>query len=139
MATKTKSLITGDYDGKDPNKCLDLSGFDYKDLTGEKFEDYCNFLDSLVPELGLQQGQQFDFELHNATPVFKDRYPGLPNTPRDFVGVELKVDPIKNTSLIHVTRISVKMAKIMNEQITSEHSRVYGRYYLLMKPENARK
>jgi hypothetical protein len=71
----------------------------------------------------------YDFELYAVRPVRVERYPGLKDSPVDFVGLTLR-----NTTPEHKTRIPVKIAKEYNGQILNQHSIAgHGKYYLLAK------
>lgn len=128
-----------DFDPKNPNAILDLSKFDYDKtylLKGESFKDYISLLEKLCPKEGHARHTDtgFDFELHEAKPIYEVRYPGIPNSPSDLVGVELKVNPKTNSSVLYKTRISIKHARDLNLQIENAHSRAgFGRFFLLAK------
>lgn len=124
-----------------PNDELDLEGFDYKNLTGEKFKEYVrlvgdrsylekNDANKYVPVNGsLLLEEKYDFVLLPAQPVMTARFPGMENTPWDYLGVKAK-----STDPIHTTRISVKTALEYNAQIINQHSRAgHGKYYFLKK------
>lgn len=124
-----------------PNDELDLEGFDYKNLTGEKFKEYVrlvgdrsyqekNDVGKYVPVNGsLLLEEKYDFVLLPAQPVMVARFPGMENTPWDYIGVKAK-----GTDPIHTTRISVKTALEYNAQIINQHSRAgHGKYYFLKK------
>jgi len=89
--------------------------FDYKNLTGENFKKYEAHVNDL-PLFGL-----LDFNVYKVKSVIKELYPGLPNSPKVFDGIE-----IVNDKPIHKTRIDVKTALEMNAQVRNT-----GRYYLL--------
>ncbi len=121
------------FDPRNPNASLNLKGFDYKDLTGEPFKKYEALLEELSPVLGHAEHTDslFDFELHRVEPVFKEVYPGLPKTPIYLDGVKLK-SVSGNASLVHKTRITIKAAREMNNQIHNrDHSMTHGKYYFL--------
>jgi hypothetical protein len=124
-----------------PNDELDLSGFDYKSLIGESFKEYVSMVGDRsykevneegkeIPVNGeLLQNDKYDFVLLPAVPVMKARFPGMENTPWDFVGIKAK-----DTAPIHRTRIPVKTALEYNAQIINQHSRAgHGKYYFLAK------
>ena len=100
-----------------PNAVLDLSGFDYKSLTGDSFKKY----DALVS--AQNQNEQFDFEQFRVTAVMKERYPGLPETPIDFDGIT-----ITNDKPVHTSRMTIKGVMNLNAQVRNTN-----RYYLLKK------
>lgn len=106
-----------------PNDNLGLANFDYKNLRDGEWSKYQELVDSL-PLYG-----QYDFHLFRAKPLFRDRYPGIKDSPVDMVGIE-----IKNDTPEHRTRVSVMVAKEFNGQILNQHSRAgHGKYYLLAK------
>jgi hypothetical protein len=122
-----------------PNEELDLSGFDYKNLTGEKFKEYIRMVGdrsylekndegNYVPVNGsLLQEEKYDFVLLPARPIMVARFPGMENTPFDYIGLKAK-----DTEPIHTTRIPVKTALEHNAQIVNQHSRAgHGKYYFL--------
>jgi hypothetical protein len=123
-----------------PNADLDLSEFDYKQLKGESFKKYAELVGDAafrnIDENGeekpvpgtLLADKEYDFHQFRVRPIFKIRFPGVKDSPKDFVGMELV-----NDVPIHTTRISVKTARSLNAQITNEHSRANGKYYLLKK------
>jgi hypothetical protein len=138
MSSKLKSAAeVKPYEPGNPNSCLDLN-FDYTKLTGEEFKRYNDYLEEVCPELGIHEhtNRGFDFVLCRAKPVFKERYPGIPNSPIDLIGIELKTDPQTQTAVKHKTRIPFRHARTHNAQIENEHSRTgHGSYYLLVKPD----
>jgi len=87
--------------------------FNYKGLTGEAYKQYKAHVDAL-PLFGLQ-----DFQVFKAEPVVQERYPGLPDSPRDMVGIR-----ITNDTPIHTTRIDIKTAKELNAQLANSR-RIY--------------
>jgi hypothetical protein len=145
------------FDPKNPNAILDLDQFDYHNSDGfkgelkqiksddpkkngawigEEFERYLDMLEELCPEAGIKEhsDSSFMFELHRAEPIMKERYPGIPNSPYDFVGIRLKVTQPSGTSVVHQTKIPIRHARNLNSQILNAHSRSgHGTYYLLKK------
>jgi hypothetical protein len=123
-----------------PNDELDLSGFNYNELTGESFKQYVGLAGDhsateiiegeVVPVRGsLEENKAYDFVLLKAVPVMQARFPGMENTPYDYVGIR-----VKEPKPIHTTRISVKTALEHNRQILNAHSRAgHGKYYFLKK------
>jgi hypothetical protein len=124
-----------------PNGTLDLSGFDYENLTGESFKEYVRLVGDrsyaerndegkYVPVNGeLLQQDKYDFVLLPAVPVMVERFPGMKETPIDYVGIKAKT-----TKPIHKTRIPVATALEYNAQIVNQHSRAgHGKYYFLAK------
>jgi predicted transcriptional regulator len=127
---------------KGPNEALDLTKFDYKNLTGKKFKEYVELVgdrsliqideetgaESHVPG-SLKQDDSYDFELYPVEVVMKQRFPGVQGSPSDFNGVK-----IKNATPEHTTRIPIRHALEYNAQILNAHSRAgHGKYYLLKK------
>lgn len=127
---------------KEENPLAVLDSIDYKNLKGDNFKKYVELVGDRsystideetgkeIPVVGkLRQDQSFDFQQFRAKPVFKDRFPGMENTPKDFVGIEIVRDAPE-----HTTRIPVHVALEFNAQILNQHSRAgHGRYYLLKK------
>lgn len=122
---------------------IDLSEFNYKNLTGESFEKYVDIVgdrsvtvidketgkESLGRSGKLQENENFTFELYKVESVMKVRFPGVKDSPSDFVGVKVKDD-----KPIQTTKIPIKVAHELNSQILNAHSRAgNGRYYLLKK------
>lgn len=122
-----------------PNDELALAKFNYEDLTGESFKDYVRMAgDHSVMEIvngeevpmrgSLLENQSFDFVLLKAKPVMQARFPGMKDTPYDYVGL------IAEGKALHTTRIPVKTALEFNRQILNAHSRAgHGKYYFLKK------
>lgn len=135
--SKAKKVLV--YDPKNPNAGIDLSGFDYKKLEGKAFREYVQLVgdneyrdkenDFKAINGTLDINKQHDFQLFDMTPIRKDRYPGIPDTPKDYVGLEMRKDKPR-----HTTRISIKIALEHNSQILNQHSVAgHGTYYLLKK------
>jgi hypothetical protein len=123
-----------------PNDELELAGFNYEDLTGQSFKDYVGLVGDHsamevlngeeVPIRGsLQENKSYDFVLMKAVPVMQARFPGMKDTPFDYVGIR-----VKENKAVHSTRIPVKTALEFNRQIMNAHSRAgHGKYYFLKK------
>jgi hypothetical protein len=125
-----------------PNASLQLDKFDYKNLKGAKFKEYVELVGDRsfttidvetgqeIPVVGqLKQNDMYDFQLFRMVPIMKDRFPGVKDTPRDFIGLTMKNDTPE-----HTTRITVAQATEYNAQILNAHSRAgHGKYYLLKK------
>lgn len=124
-------------------KVIDLSGFDYKSLTGEDFKKYAAIVgDKSVVSFDMETGEETigingvipesemkDFECYRIEVVRKIRFAGVKDSPKDFNGVRVKTDKPEYT-----TRISVSAAHELNRQVLNEHSIAgHGRYYLLKK------
>jgi hypothetical protein len=89
--------------------------FDYENLKKGEFDRYNEHIASLPLHT------MVDFQVFKVEPIIEDRYPGLPNTPRDLVGIR-----ISNNKPIHTTRVSPKTALEMNAQLRNTN-----RFYLL--------
>jgi hypothetical protein len=127
---------------KSPNAGLDLSAFNYKELTGKKFKEYVELVgDRNYTEFDSESGEEksvngtlllddvYDFVQHRVDVVMKARFPGVKDTPYDFNGLR-----VKNDTPEHTTRISVRHALEFNLQILNAHSRAgHGKYYFLKK------
>lgn len=113
-----------------------LKDFNYENLTGEKFRDYCLLVQTL------QLSDSYDFEQYKVEVVKKPRYRGVKDSPVDVIGFKMV-----NTKPINTTRIPVKVALIFNGTVRQEegenffetigsqleHNGKEGRYYLLKK------
>lgn len=125
-----------------PNDALDLKGFNYKNLTGASFRKYVELVGDRgfveideetgkpIPVPGsLPQDGMFDFVQMKARPIIKDRFPGMPDTPKDYVGLQTIDD-----TPIHQSRMAIKQAHELNAQILNQHSIAgHGKYYFLKK------
>jgi hypothetical protein len=125
-----------------PNDGLDLEGFNYKDLTGGSFKKYVELVGdrSAVFEWDergnpipitskLRQDDHYDFVLMRVDVVRKVRFPGVKDSPVDYVGLRVKDD-----TPIHTSRISVATALEYNAQIVNAHGIAgHGKYYFLKK------
>lgn len=76
-----------------------LQEFDYENMRGETFKDYCLFVQSL------QQDTMYDFEQYLVEPIKKVRYRGVKDSPVDTIGFT-----IKNNKPVNTTRVPVKHA-----------------------------
>jgi hypothetical protein len=130
-----------EYDPSSPNSQLNLSQFNYEGLTGESFKEYVSLVGDrsfielndegrATPVTGkLMLQDKYDFVLLPAVPVMKVRYPGVKDSPIDYVGIKAKT-----LQPIHKTRIPVSAALEYNAQIINQHSRAgHGKYYFLAK------
>jgi hypothetical protein len=139
-ADTAKAINSEIGDTETTSAAIDLTGFNYQDLTGESFKEYVGlvgdrsyveFIDGKATPVNgsLLQHDQFDFVLLPAIPVMVPRFPGMKDTPYDFVGIKAKT-----LTPIHTTRIPVKVALEYNAQIVNQHSRAgHGKYYFLAK------
>lgn len=118
-----------------------LAGIDYKNLVGDNFKKYVELVGDRSfmvtddrgkqkPIVGkLRQDQSYDFEQYRVKPVRKERFPGMKDSPWDFIGIEITKDKPE-----HTTRIPVSIALEFNAQILNAHSVAgHGKYYLLKK------
>lgn len=109
---------------RSPNADLDLSGFTYEgEIKGDDWERYKSQVSKL------RQNDMYDFVLLRTVPIRVERYPGMKGSPVELVGLR-----IKDTTPVHVSRISVADAIRYNSQIENEHSIAgHGKYYFLKK------
>ena len=121
-----------------PNAAISekLSGYDYENMIGDKFRDYCLFVQSL------QLDDSYDFEQYLVEVQKKPRYRGVKDSPVDIIGFKMV-----NSKPINTTRIPVKMALITNGRVSIpegenffetigsqlEHNGKNGRFFLLKK------
>jgi len=87
--------------------------FSYKNLTGEEWKRYQEHVASL-PWSNL-----IDFAQYKAEEVRQERYPGLPGSPWDTVGIR-----IINDTPINTTRITTQTAAELNKQLPNSR-RIY--------------
>jgi hypothetical protein len=130
----------GSNDKQSDSGKIDLSEFDYKNLTGESFDKYARYVGDPsyteivegrdVPVPGTLRGDDmYDFVLMKAKPVMVERFPGMKDSPFDYKGIR-----VINDTPIHKTRIPVNVAHEYNRQILNAHSRAgHGKYYFLAK------
>jgi hypothetical protein len=110
-----------------PNDNLDLSNFDYDNLTGESFEKYQELVNSLPGH------ENRDFVQYMASGVFKTILND--NADKEVVLVGIKINNIKP---VNVTRVPVNVARNLNAQIMDRNNpSSNSRYFLLKKPSNA--
>ncbi|MBX3253925.1 MAG: hypothetical protein KF862_07255 [Chitinophagaceae bacterium] len=122
-AEELKLSVSPDTEQKPEQKTtFRVPDFDYRDLTGDKFKEYKEF------EGKLRLDGHYDFVLLKVNPVFVERYPGMRDSPKDFVGVRAKTDIPE-----HTTRILLSQAINYNEQIYNAASLSNGKYYLLKR------
>lgn len=136
-----KLYPSADEEEKDDD-AIDLSQFDYKNLVGSNFKKYVELVgDRSYREFDAETGEEkpvvgklkendhYDFQQFRVDVVMKTRFPGVKDSPQDFIGIRVKNDKPEHTS-----RISIKTAHELNAQILNAHSRAgHGRYYLLKK------
>lgn len=100
-----------------PNDHLELSQFDYSQLKGKSYDAYKELEGKLDTE------RLYDFHLYRARPVKQERYPGVPKSPVDVIGLELL-----HTTPLNKTRVPAKIAADYNAQVQNT-----SKYYLLVK------
>lgn len=119
-------------------KGLDLSGFNYGDLQGDHFRDYCKMV------AGLKEHEQFVFEVYKVEPIRQQRYEGVEGSPFDCVGFRIVDNKPTKT-----TKIPLKFALEFNGRLAEgrnfftieggqwQHNggnpSIKGEYYLLKK------
>jgi hypothetical protein len=107
-----------------PNDNLDLSGFDYDNLTGESFKKYLELVNSLPGH------ENRDFVQYMASGVFKTILND--NADKEVVLIGIKINNIKP---VNFTRVPVNVARNLNAQIMDRNNPASNsRYYLLKKP-----
>jgi hypothetical protein len=136
-----------------PNSEADVDGFDYENLTGDAFQKYIHLTGDhaaiemkdgkpviknrqTVPVRGsLNLNKKYDFVLLPVMPVREERFPGVNESPVDYVG--LKAKSLKPE---HTTRITLKDALEYNRQIGNAHSIAgHGKYYFLKQSKSEKK
>ncbi|MDB5280702.1 MAG: hypothetical protein JWR61_5657 [Ferruginibacter sp.] len=125
------------FDPQNPNSIIN-NDFDYANLVGDEFKRYLAELEALDPSLGFgpHSNDTFWFDKYMAKPVRKVRFEGMDGSPVDFIGIQLRSlgDKTRYEPPIVSTRISIKNARTLNEQIVNAHAIAgYGNYYLLKK------
>lgn len=117
MAEKKEQKVPG------PNDSLDLSKFDYDNLTGEAWKEYREMFDKLPGH------ENRDFVQYMASGVFKTVLND--NADKETVLVGIKLNQSKP---VNHTRIPVHMARNLNAQIMDRNNPASNsRYYLLKK------
>jgi hypothetical protein len=107
-----------------PNDDLDLSGFDYDNLTGESFKKYQELVNSLPGH------ENRDFVQYMASGVFKTILND--NADKEVVLVGIKINNIKP---VNFTRVPVNVVRNLNAQIMDRNNPASNsRYFLLKKP-----
>lgn len=114
------------YNPKQPNANLDLSKFDYNNLTGDSFETYTK----LVNNLPVQHLR--DFTQYMASGIFKTQLNDNADKVRILIGIKInRVDPVNHT------RITVGQARNLNMQIhDGNNPATNSRYFFLKKDDN---
>lgn len=87
--------------------------FNYKNLTGDEWKRYQDHVKAL-PLFDM-----LDFEQYKAEEVKEERYPGMPGSPWDVVGIR-----IINDTPINKTRINIQTANELNRQLANS-KRIY--------------
>lgn len=122
---------------ENPNAALDLTLFDYTNLVGQPFIDYCKLVE------GLPQREMFDFMVMRVEAVRKVRYKGIKDSPVDVVGIRIvDMKPIHPGTRIttkqvfemngHI-RIDDDVAEIIGGHFQVGDPREIKQYYLLKK------
>jgi hypothetical protein len=111
------------YNPSNPNADLDLSGFNYNNLTDESFNEYMKLVDKLPGH------QNRDFVQYMASGVFKTVLNDNADKVLVITGIKInRADPVNST------RIPVAMARDLNRQIMNrDNPSTNSRYYLLKK------
>ena len=119
-----KELKKVEVKEKLPNDNLDLSGFDYDNLTGESFQKYQELVNSLPGH------ENKDFVQYMASGVFKTILND--NADKEVVLIGIKINNIKP---VNFTRVPVNVARNLNAQIMDRNNPASNsRYFLLKKP-----
>ena len=119
-----KELKKVEVKEKLPNDKLDLSGFDYDNLTGESFQKYQELVNSLPGH------ENKDFVQYMASGVFKTILND--NADKEVVLIGIKINNIKP---VNFTRVPVNVARNLNAQIMDRNNPASNsRYFLLKKP-----
>lgn len=113
-------------------------------ITGKDFRDYAEivgdqnaaFIDHETGTVNNTPGkmlknQKYFFDLYRVEPLFKERFPGVKGTPKDFIGLR-----IKDKTPVFTSKITVADAILQNAQIVTDHGRTNGKYYLISKTKN---
>lgn len=95
---------------KTGNASLDLSRFNYGNMVGQPFLDYMELIDSLPMH------EKYDFEQYKVSPVVRERFPGMKNTPIDVIGFT-----IRDNAPVKTTRILPAHARDNNGRIMEKH------------------
>lgn len=112
------------YNPKQPNSDLDLSGFDYNNLSGESFKKYQELVNSL------NGFQSRDFTQYFATGIFKMELNDRMDKVEVLVGIKMN-----KTAAINNSRMPVASARDLNKQIMDKNNpATNSRYWLLKKP-----
>ena len=119
-----KELKKVEVKEKLPNDDLDLSEFDYDNLTGESFQKYQDLVNSLPGH------ENKDFVQYMASGVFKTILND--NADKEVILIGIKINNIKP---VNTTRVPVNVARNLNAQIMDRNNPASNsRYYLLKKP-----
>ena len=119
-----KELKKVEVKEKLPNDNLDLSSFDYDNLTGESFQKYQELVNSLPGH------ENKDFVQYMASGVFKTILND--NADKEVILIGIKINNIKP---VNFTRVPVNVARNLNAQIMDRNNPASNsRYFLLKKP-----
>jgi hypothetical protein len=125
------------YDNQNPNSHFDLSHIDYQRLNEpEMYQAYLKVEQEIWPYgrgVDIPGHSGFIFEAYRAIPVRKERYPGMPNTPVDLVGIELIGEPGRMPAPVLTTKMAMKHARDLNSQLPNGTKQIPVKYYLLKK------
>jgi len=119
-----KELKKVEVKEKLPNDNLELSSFDYDNLTGESFQKYQDLVNSLPGH------ENKDFVQYMASGVFKTILND--NADKEVILIGIKINNIKP---VNTTRVPVNVARNLNAQIMDRNNPPSNsRYFLLKKP-----
>ena len=119
-----KELKKVEVKEKLPNDDLDLSEFDYDNLTGESFQKYQELVNKMPGH------ENKDFVQYMASGVFKTILND--NADKEVILIGIKINNIKP---VNYTRVPVNIARNLNAQIMDRNNPASNsRYFLLKKP-----
>lgn len=108
---------------KQPNDSIDISEFDYMKLEGESFEKYMKLVS------GLNGHASHDFTQYMASGIFKKELNANLDPIHTLIGIK-----INRAAPVNTTRIPVKIARDLNDQINNrDNPPSNSRFYLLKK------
>lgn len=113
-----------DAPAKQPNDSIDLSEFDYTKLEGDDFQKYLKLVNSLNGHAS------HDFTQYMASGIFKKELNANLDPVHTLIGIK-----INRVAPVNTTRIPVKIARELNDQINNrDNPASNSRYFLLKKP-----